>query len=233
MESLFSFLTELLYGNIYLAMIASFAWGVNSVILSPCHLTSIPLIIGFIASHNMKKVSGAFLLAFVFAVGILITIAVLGIITGALGQILGDIGPYGKYFVSVILVISGLYLMDIIRIPASGTNFLRPPGSASPLSSAFILGLIYGIALGPCAFAFLAPVLGIVFQLSSTNLLSAGTLLLLFGLGHCAVIIVAGGLTARIQAYLDWTNQSKAIIWIKRTAGFLIILGGIYNLYTS
>jgi cytochrome c-type biogenesis protein len=121
--------------------------------------------------------------------------------------------------------------MDIIRLPDTGVK-LRPFGTKSVFLSAFSLGLVFGIALGPCTFAFMAPVLGVVFQMSSTNVIAAGALLLSFGLGHCGVIVAAGGLTSRIQSYLNWTNRSNAVLWTKRIAGFLVILGGIYTLYT-
>ena len=79
----------------------------------------------------------------------------------------------------------------------------------------------------------MAPVLGVVFQLSNTHAFLAGLLLLSFGLGHCIVIVVAGGLASRVQLYLDWTNRSNAVVWIKRVAGFFVILGGVYTLYIS
>jgi cytochrome c-type biogenesis protein len=232
MEALFTTLIEALYGSLVLAVLASFVWGVLSILLSPCHLSSIPLIIGFLTSKSEKKTSRGLLLAFIFAVGILLTIAVIGIITAALGRIMGDVGAYGKYAVAVIFVVVGLYLMDIIRLPDTGVS-LHPIQTRSALWSAFVLGLVFGIALGPCTFAFMAPVLGVVFQLSTTNAIAAGVLLFAFGLGHCSVIVVAGGLAARVQTYLDWTNRSNVVLWIKRIAGFLVILGGIYTLYTS
>ena len=232
MESLFTTLTEALYGNYSLALLASFAWGVLSILLSPCHLSSIPLIIGFLTSQSEKKTSRGILLAFIFAVAILLTITVIGIITAALGRIMGDVGDYGKYAVAIVFVVVGLYLMDIIRLPDTGVN-LRPMQSRSALLSAFVLGLIFGIALGPCTFAFMAPVLGVVFQLSTTNVIAAGALLLAFGLGHCSVVVVAGGLASGVQTYLDWSNRSNVVLWIKRVAGFLVILGGIYALYSS
>jgi cytochrome c-type biogenesis protein len=230
MESLFTALTEALYGSYALALLASFAWGILSILLSPCHLSSIPLIIGFLTAHDVKKTSRAILLSFLFALGILMTIAAIGVITAALGRIIGDIGPYGKYFVAIIFFIVGLYLMDLIRLPDTGVN-LRPLGIRSSFIAALTLGLFFGIALGPCTFAFMAPVLGIVFQLSDRNVIAAGALLLSFGLGHCGIIVAAGGLTSRVQAYLDWTNRTKAVLWIKRIAGFFVILGGIYTLY--
>jgi cytochrome c-type biogenesis protein len=231
MESLFTTLTEALYGSPGLALVASFAWGIASILLSPCHLSSIPLIIGFLSAKGEKRTSRGGLLAFIFAVGILFTIAIIGLVTAALGRIMGDVGTYGKYFVAIIFFIVGLYLMDIIRLPEKGVN-LRPTQSASAFWSAFVLGLIFGIALGPCTFAFLAPVLGVVFQMSGTNVVAAGALLLAFGLGHCSVIVVAGGLTSRVQAYLDWCNQSRTVLWIKRIAGLLVIAGGVYTIAT-
>jgi cytochrome c-type biogenesis protein len=232
MESLFTTLTEAMYGSLSLALLASFAWGVLSILLSPCHLSSIPLIIGFLTSKSEKKTSRGITLAFIFAVGILLTIAIIGVITAALGRIMGDVGVYGKYFVAIIFFIVGLYLMDIIRLPDTGVN-LRPVQSRSALWSAFVLGLIFGIALGPCTFAFMAPVLGVVFQLSTTDVVAAIALLLAFALGHCSVIVAAGGLASRVQTYLDWSNRSNVVLRIKRVAGFFVILGGIYAIYSS
>lgn len=232
MDALLTSLTEALYGSFALALLASFAWGVSSILLSPCHLSSIPLIIGFLTARGEKKTARGVLLALVFATGILLTIAVIGIVTGALGRIMGDVGPYGTYIVVAVFVVVGLTLMDIIHLPDTGVN-LRPTGIHSPLTSAFALGLIFGIALGPCTFAFVAPVLGVVFQMSNTNLFAAGAVLLAFGIGHCGVIVAAGGFASRVQAYLDWTNRSNAVLWIKRAAGFLVVLAGIYTLYTS
>jgi cytochrome c-type biogenesis protein len=232
MDALFTSLTEAMNGSFSLALFASFVWGVLSILLSPCHLSSIPLIIGFLAAQGEKKTSRGILLSFIFALGILFTIGAIGAITAALGRIMGDVGVYGKWMVAIIFFIVGLYLMDIIHFPDTNVG-LKPLGIRSPSISAFILGLIFGIALGPCTFAFMAPVLGVVFQMSSTNVVAGGTLLLAFGLGHCGVIVAAGGLASRVQAYLDWTNRSDVILWIKRIAGFLVILGGIYTLYIS
>jgi cytochrome c-type biogenesis protein len=101
------------------------------------------------------------------------------------------------------------------------------------LLAALILGLLFGIALGPCTFAYMAPVLGIVFQTAQTNFASASFLLLAFGLGHCSIIVGAGTLTNKVQKYLNWSDDSKIILWIKRICGILVILGGVYLIYNS
>ncbi|MGA9363947.1 MAG: cytochrome c biogenesis protein CcdA [Bacteroidota bacterium] len=232
MDSLFTTLTEAMSGSLTLALLASFGWGVLSILLSPCHLSSIPLIIGFLAARGEKNGSRGLLLSFVFALGILLTIAVIGATTAAFGRIMGDVGPYGKYAVAVIFFVVGFYLMDLIRLPDTSV-VLHPLHLQSQYLSALALGLIFGIALGPCTFAFMAPVLGVVFQMSDTNVMAAGALLLSFGLGHAGVIAATGGVASRVQAYLDWTNRSNVVLWTKRAAGFLVVIAGIYALYTS
>ena len=229
MDSVFTALTDALQGTFALALLAAFGWGVMSILLSPCHLSSIPLIVGFLTARKEIQPRQAILLSLLFAVGILVTIAVIGFITAALGRLMGDIGHYGSFVVAAIFFLVGLHLMDVIRLPDLGIQ-VRPLHVRSPLLSAFGLGLMFGFALGPCTFAFLAPVLGVVFQVSSSNPVSAGMLLVSFGLGHCGVIVAAGGVASRVQSYLEWTNRSNVVLWIKRASGVLVVFAGIYSL---
>lgn len=229
-NDIFTILSSALYENFWIALIASFAWGILSVLLSPCHLSSIPLLVGYITRQGNVSVSRTFSISLLFAVGILITIALVGIVTASLGRLIGDIGTIGTYIVAGIFFLIGLYLLDVIKLPFD-------VGSVSPvkqkgLIAALILGLLFGIALGPCTFAYMAPILGVVFTMSAENIIGASLLLLFFGLGHCSVIVGAGTLTNKIQRYLDWNENSKALVWVKRICGVLVILGGAYLIYS-
>lgn len=230
LDSLFVTLYNSMTGSIWIALIASFAWGVLSILLSPCHLSSIPLVVGYISSQGKISVKKTFYISLVFSIGILITIALIGIITASLGRLIGDVGKIGNYLVAGIFFIVGLYLLDIIKIDWNSTG-LRQTKSKG-LLAALILGLLFGIALGPCTFAYMAPVLGIVFQTAQTNYFLAVTFLLAFGIGHCSVIVGAGTLTGKVQKYLNWSEGSKTILWIKRICGILVIFGGIYLIFS-
>ncbi len=231
MEGLFGKLTHAVEGTPLIAVGASLVWGVLSVLLSPCHLASIPLIVGFIDQQGRISARRALLISTLFAVGILITIAAIGAITGAAGRLLGDVGPYGNYGVAVIFFAMGLHLLDVIPMPWSG------PGQVGMkrrgLLAAFILGLVFGIALGPCTFAFMAPMLGVTFKLAGAHLLYGVLLLTCYGVGHCSVIVVAGTSTGLVQRYLDWNERSKGAVLLKRICGVLVLLGGVYLIYIA
>ena len=230
LDSIFITLYEAMTGAVWIAILASFVWGILSILLSPCHLSSIPLIVGYISSQGKISVGRTFNISLVFAVGILITIAVIGIITASLGRLMGDVGVIGNYLVAGIFFLVGLYLLDIIKLDWNAARLRQ--SKSKGLLAALILGLIFGIALGPCTFAYMAPVLGVVFQTAQTNYFLSVILLLAFGIGHCSVIVGAGTLTGKVQKFLNWSEESKTILWIKRICGVLVILGGVYLIYT-
>ena len=120
MEKLFTTLTHAIEGAPAVAIAAAFLWGILSVLLSPCHLASIPLIVGFIDKQGRMSTRRAFAISALFAGGILVTITAIGAITAAAGRMLGDVGPYGNYFVAAIFFLVGLHLLDVIPMPWSG-----------------------------------------------------------------------------------------------------------------
>ena len=230
--TIFEWLSDSLQSSLIVALTASLLWGILSILLSPCHLASIPLIVAFIGEQGKMSTKRAFWLATSFSLGILAIIAVIGLVTGLLGRMLGDIGSYGNYIVAIIFFIIGFHLLEVIQLPFLGkTN--QPAFQKKGLVAAFGLGFVFGIALGPCTFAYMAPMLGIVFTVSTTRLYYGVLLLLFYGIGHCSVIIFAGTFTEIIQNYLNWNENSQGVIVLKKICGVLIILGGIYLIWIS
>jgi cytochrome c-type biogenesis protein len=231
LENLFTSLYNAMTGNPVIAVAASFGWGVLSIILSPCHLSSIPLIIGYISSQGKISVARTFLISLVFSSGILLTIALIGLITASLGRIMGDIGGIGNYLVAAVFFITGLYLLGVVNF--SWNSAVPKQNENRGLFTALSIGLVFGLALGPCTFAFMAPVLGVVFQTAEENILLSVLFLAAFGIGHCSVITGAGTLTGKVQQYLNWSESSKTIPVIKKICGILVIIGGIYTIYAA
>jgi len=231
MEALFTTLTRAVEGTPLLAGGAAVAWGVLSIVLSPCHLASIPLIVGFIDEQGRMSTRRAFLIALLFSVGILVTIGLVGVVTAAAGRMLGDIGTFGNYVVAVVFFLVGLHLVGVIPMPFTGPGQVNMKRKG--MLAAFILGLLFGIALGPCTFAYMAPMLAVTFRLATVNLPYGILLLVLYGVGHCTVIVLAGTFTEVVQRYLNWNEKSRGADRLKKVCGVLVILGGLYMLYTA
>ena len=231
MEQLWISLTRAVEGSALIALTASFVWGILSVILSPCHLSSIPLIVGFISEQGKLTVRKAFGISVLFGLGILITIALIGVVTAAMGRIMGDVGRYGNYAVAAIFFVVGLHLLDIIPMPFSGPGGIGMERRG--FVAALLLGLIFGIALGPCTFAYMAPMLAVSFKAASTNVFYAVALLAAYGIGHCSVIVAAGTSTEAVERYLRWNEKSNGAIIVKKVCGVLVLLGGIYLIYSA
>lgn len=231
MEQIFSALAGALAGSVLLAAGSAFVWGVASIILSPCHLASIPLIVAFIGQTGTVSARRALAISAVFAAGILTTIGLIGALTAALGRMLGDLGPYGNYVIALIFFLLGLHFLGVLPLPWSGGG---PAGSSRRgLLSALLLGLIFGIGVGPCTFAYMAPMLAVTFKVAAHDWLYGAALLLIYGIGHCAVIVAAGTSAEQVQRYLHWTQQSRGAVRLRQVCGLLVMIGGLYLIYTA
>lgn len=225
-------LTDALSASLGVALGAALVWGVLSVLLSPCHLGTIPLVVGIVGANAVKGVrrSGT-VLSFAFAAGMLGAIAVLGAITAAAGHALSGYGAATKYGIAVLLLVAGLNLLGLVPLPIPS---LAPrPGSRRGAWAALALGFVFGVGLSPCTFAFLAPIVGLTFGAAATDPLRGAALLFVFGVGHCAVIGLAGSSTDLVQRYLDWNQGSRALVVLKAVCGGLVLVAAGALVYTA
>ena len=79
----------------------------------------------------------------------------------------------------------------------------------------------------------MAPMLGVTFKLAATNFLYGALLWLAYGVGQCSVIVAAGTSTEMVQRFLNWNEQSKGVAVVKIICGLLVILGGVWLIYTA
>jgi cytochrome c-type biogenesis protein len=208
------------------AFAAAAAWGFLSVLLSPCHLGAIPLIVAYINNGKKPDRRRALLFSLLFGLGLLVTLAVIGIVTSMAGKLLGDVGPAGRVAVGTFLVICGLWLMDVPPFSRINFSFSARPGKRGA-AGALSLGLIYGVILGPCSFAFLAPMLGFIFSAGNREVAYGAVLMCFYALGHTAAIIAAGTFGDFISALLIKSKRAeKGAVWFKRILGALVLVVG-------
>ncbi len=194
--------------------------------LTPCMLSMLPITIGYIGGYEEKsKLQGLFQSIW-FSLGLATTLAGLGIFAASLGKVYGQIGIGLPIFVSIIAILMGLNLLEIVplRFPSLGaTDWITdelPDGIRS-----YLLGLTFGLIASPCSTPVLATLLAWVAK--TQDLVFGGFLLLAYGAGYVAPLILAGTFTASIKKILQLRRWSG---WINSLSGALLLGFGVFSL---
>ncbi|WP_028322376.1 cytochrome c biogenesis CcdA family protein [Desulfatiglans anilini] len=224
-EEIFLTINQWMSGGVLIGGLGCFLWGMVSVLFSPCHLASIPLIIAYVGGQRrvLQPRDGVYFSGS-FSVGLFTSIALVGVLCAWLGRMLGDIGNYWQILVGLVLVWVALGMLGVERCTFSGRWLQRL--NFSGLGGAFGLGLAYGVLSGSCTFGFIAPILAII---TVQEAISTGVFFIfLFALGHCLPILVAGSSTAAARRLIESSVRQGAGIWFRRGAGVLIGCLGVY-----
>jgi cytochrome c-type biogenesis protein len=210
-------------GGSLAAYAGSFLWGLVSVLFSPCHLASIPLMVGYVAGQG-RLVEGreAARYAIAFTSGLFITIALVGVACTLLGRMLGDIGPYWTIAMGLMLVFLALDMLGVATCRLSGG--LMAKLKVRGLSGALVMGLGYGLLSGSCTFGFLAPLLAVITV--QDQMLTGLGLILAFAVGHCLPIVIAGSSAALARRMME--GFSGGSVLVRRVAGVCVGLLGLY-----
>lgn len=225
MDSFFITVNQWITSGTLFAVLGCFVWGLISVLLSPCHLASIPLIIAYVGGQeNAVKPKQAGVYALAFSTGLFITIAVIGVVCAMLGRMMGDVGIYFQVLVGIILIWVALGMLGVESCSMSGSLLYRL--KVRGVVGAFILGLAYGVLSGSCTFGFIAPILAIVTV--QAKVVTGVLLIVIFALGHCLPIVVAGSSTALVRWILESSAWQSTGVWFRKGAGIVIVLLGLY-----
>jgi cytochrome c-type biogenesis protein len=224
-ESFFLTVNEWITGGPLLAAVGCFLWGVISVLFSPCHLASIPLIVGYVGGQEaMLTARKAGTYSILFSTGLFLSITLVGIICALLGRMLGDIGNYWQILIGLVLIWIALGMIGVEKCSVSGSLLYKL--NFRGIVGAFGLGLAYGILSGSCTFGFIAPILAII---TVQKQIATGILfIILFAIGHCLPSVMAGSSTAAVKRVIENSAWQGAGDWFRRGAGTIIVAMGFY-----
>lgn len=228
MNDLLAALGAGLEGAPLVSLAAAALLGAASVLISPCHLAGVPLVVGVVQAHRAPGRSPRGV-ALLFGLGVLLSFVVVGGATVAIGRVAGDLGRWGNLLGAVVFFAFGLQLLGVVELPwfASLTN--RVQGRrASPV----LVGFLFGASLGPCTFSFMAPALGVAASLTRDHPLHAVGLLVSFAVAHTAVVTAAGLFGDATERFLDSRGATRAVALFRRAIGVVLLLGGLWFLWS-
>lgn len=225
MEGFFEQFGSLLTQNIWIALLVALVAGIVSSI-SPCALSSIPLIVGYVGGYNEKDKKKPLIYSLMFSLGLAMTFTVLGIISATIGGLFISLGGIWYIALGLIMLFVGLQMFGIIKI---GNDVCAAPKKSKGIFGAFLLGILGGIFSSPCSTPVLIAILAFVAE--KGNILLGGVLLLVYSIGHSFLIIAAGTSVGFTQSLLNSDKTNKVANFVKYIFATLIILLGLYMLY--
>jgi cytochrome c biogenesis protein CcdA len=230
-ESFLSNAGQYIHTNPWLAVGAVFLGGMVTA-SNPCVLAMIPLMVSFVAGREERGLgpARAFGYSLVFVLGLALTFVVMGTVAALAGKLYGQVSGAWKWVVAGVCLVMGLHLMGVLRFTIPMPIKAQP--KTTGLLGAFVMGLLFGIVSAPCA----APILIVLL----TYLAGAGAsvpygaaLLLVYALGHSVLILLAGTSMGLARKFIESSNITKATNVMRRVAGALIVLVGVYFGYSG
>lgn len=197
--------------------------------ITPCALSSIPLIIGYVGGTGERNAKKAFAYSAVFSVGTAVTFVTLGIIATSAGKLMGTSSPVWYMVLGVLMVLMALQTWEIFNFIPS-VNLIsksRKKGYAG----AFLAGILGGIFSSPCSTPVLIALLAIV--AGEGNLLWGILLMLLYSIGHSTLVMVAGTSVGFVQKINSSEKYKTAATILKTVMGTAILLIGLYMFWLA
>lgn len=226
MNSVLDTLSEVIKNNFWIAPIISLIAGILTS-FTPCSLSSVPLVIGYVGGTDSKEPKKAFKLSLVFALGSAVTFTSLGVIATMFGKMIRFTGNWWYLVLAILLIIMVLQLWEIIDIIPQ--NNLLTKNKKRGFIGAFIAGILAGLFASPCSTPVLIVLLAIVSAKGS--LLYGILLLLLYSIGHSILVVVAGTSIGFVKRTKQSTKYEKINNVIKIVFGILILVLALYMFY--
>ena len=221
-------IAEVIRNQMWLAPLLVLLAGVITSI-TPCSLSSVSLIIGYVGGIGEKNTKKAFAYSVVFSLGTAVTFVTLGIIATSAGKLMGTSSPVWYMILGILMVLMALQTWEIYNFIPS-INLLSKSKKRG-FAGAFIAGILGGIFSSPCSTPVLIALLAII--AGEENLLWGILLMLLYSIGHSALVIVSGTSVGFVQKISGSEKYNKAATILKIVMGTAILLIGLYMFWLA
>ena len=219
---------ELIFSAGVLQYLGVFLWGIASVILSPCGISMTPLVVGYVSNSDTPTKLKAFQISCAFCIGIIFNLTLIAFIMSGIGMLFNGHENILTLIVAITFILMGLNLVGVLNIKFLRINSRIKGTESQNLKGAIILGILSGLAVGPCSIAYVSPVLSLAMSKASFEGI---ILILIYALGYSFVLILAGTFTQIFTGYLQSEKGDLILKFVNIICGLGLIAGGIYFIY--
>jgi cytochrome c biogenesis protein CcdA len=219
-------LSTIIAGNLWLAPLLALLGGLLTA-FTPCSLSSVPLVIGYVGGYAGNDARKAFRYSLAFCGGMAVTFTALGTVASLLGRLLQFTGSWWYLILGVLMILMALQTWEIINIiPQSA---LMSKNNKRGYLGAAVAGLLGGLFASPCATPVLIALLAVVAR--EGKIVWGIILLLLYSIGHSVLLMVAGTSVGFVKQLSRSERYGRASQILKIVMGSVILILGFYLLY--
>lgn len=219
-------LSKLIQNSVWLAPLLALLAGILTS-FTPCSLSSIPLVIGYVGGTGQKDTKKAFRLSLTFALGAAVTFTVLGVVASVAGKLIGASANWWYIVLGVLMVLMALQIWGVFELIPS--SYLISKNTRKGYFGALLAGILGGIFSSPCSTPVLIALLAIV--AGKGSILWGILLLLLYSVGHGILAIIAGTSVGMVQKLSTSKKYGRFSVVFNIVMGILILLIGFYMFY--
>jgi cytochrome c-type biogenesis protein len=193
--------------------------------LGPCPLSLLPVTLAYLAGFDSDR-QRPWLRSLSFCAGIAASLVLLGLVSGGLGRIYGQVPGLVPTLVALLAVLMGLNLLGLLplQLPAGPDPEQwrqRVPPALAPVAA----GLAFGLAASPCTTPVLAVLLGWISQAGQP--LAGAILLSAFAAGQVMPLLLAGVAAASLPRLLALRALGQ---WVPPVSGVVLLVSGALTL---
>lgn len=221
-------IAKVISSNMWLAPILALVAGILTSV-TPCSLSSVPLIIGYVGGVGERNTKKAFLYSAVFSLGTAVTFVTMGIIATSAGMLMGTSSPVWYIILGVLMVLMSLQTFRIFNFIPS-VNLIGK-NKKKGIVGAFLAGVLGGIFSSPCSTPVLIALLAIV--AGEGKMLWGILLMLLYSIGHSTLVMIAGTSVSFVQKINESNKYKTVAAVLKYVMGAAILLIGFYMFWLA
>lgn len=198
--------------------------------LSPCVLPLVPVYIADLAGSTASATNTGYrwktlVKTLCFVGGFSLVLVLLGAAAGGIGSLLNEHMWVWQKVAGAILIILGLHLTGVLRIPILNyeRRFSQPKAANTGFMRSFLMGAAFSAGWTPCV----GPVLGSILALSvgSQTAILGALFMFTFSLGMAIPFVTMGLVISKISLYITRITRYGSLV--SMLSGLLVIAIGL------
>jgi cytochrome c-type biogenesis protein len=196
--------------------------------LSPCYMPVLTMFGGYVGGYARRERASSFVLAILFVLGNVVTLALVGALASVIGNsALKIFSGYelDRWIPGIIGLLMGLQLLGILRLKFPAIPIFRLARQPGTMVGSFVLGLPFGLVVTPCTMPIFFAI--VAFVAVQASIFHGALLMVAYALGRGSVLTAV----AISIGLLKTLNIARTSYYFEKISGVIILVASVGLLF--